>query len=191
MNFNKIIPAITVTLMLGALSPIAHAAKPVELFGVSIKDATRDNFRQAVKNGGLKATREDNDYWYDNYAVSGVIPGASEFTVGYTMKQGKFAHAMYTFPSFIDVGQVKQVIDLVSKTYGKPNRVEGHYAAGEVKATWNLDGKTQLVVSRGWPVTTTYLQYINKAEKKLMEQEIKAHQSALKDKEQQKIQGKI
>lgn len=178
MQFTPIFTASTIAVAL-LLQP-AQAAEPksLELFGVTLKNAQRDHLRQAFKQNGLKATREDSSYWVDTYNAEGILDGATQFQAGYTSSDGKFAYAQYTFPGFMDTQLVGKVINMVATKYGRPSSQQGNYGLGEVSAKWNLGQSMQIVVSRGWPDTTTYLQFIDSPSHRQMKSEIEAEKTA-------------
>ncbi len=97
---------------------MAADPRPLELFGVTLKGAARDQLRQVFKQNGLRATREENGYWVDTYDAHGVLEGASDFQAGYIVASGKFAFAQYTFASFMDTQLVAKVIKMVATKYG-------------------------------------------------------------------------
>jgi TPR repeat protein len=146
--------------------------KRLELFGQNLKGATRDQLRGIFKQNGLQATREEDSYWVDTYQAEGVLEGANEFHAGYVAASGKFAFAEYTFPGFMDLQLVGKVIDMVSTKYGRPSSQKGNYGLGKVEANWNMGQEMQVVVSRGWPDTTTTLQFIDLSAQRQMKAEI-------------------
>lgn len=154
------------------------AAAHLELFGVPLKGATRDQLREALKRNGMRATREDDRYWLDFYDATDVLEGASEFYAGYVSATGRFAFAQYEFPAFMDTRMVERVVNMVSTKYGAPSSVKGRYGLGEVQAWWNLEGGMEIEVSRGWPDTTTYLTFIDTAADAEMRSEIDAEKAA-------------
>lgn len=170
----KKILAMTWVVTLTATS-IAHAAD-VSFFGTPLKDAERSALRQELNKGGVQATREDNNYWCDQYNAKAALEGAEDLTVCYEIKTQRFASATYKFPAFVDPGKVREVVDMVSRKYGKPIRVSGSYSLGEVTATWKL-GSVDIEVSRGWPDTTVYLAYLDRARHARMNSEIKAQEN--------------
>lgn len=178
MQFRSFVVATAVTLALSAHAAIAADQKTLELFGVALKNAPRDQLRQAFKQNGLRVTREDNNYWVDTYNAEGVLDGASQFQAGYVAASGKFAFAQYTFSGFMDTQLVGKVINMVSTKYGRPSSQKGNYGLGEVTAKWNMGQDMQVVVSRGWPDTTTYLQFIDASAQRQMNAEIEAEKSA-------------
>jgi hypothetical protein len=167
---------------IAALSGVhaAHAAeqRPLELFGVALKGATRDQLRQAFKANGVRATREENQYWVDVYDAKGVLDGASELQTGYVAASSKFAYARYTFETFMDTELVGKVINMVGSKYGKPSSQSGSYGLGPVTARWTLGQGMQIEVSRGWPDTTTYLKFLDPVAHAQMQSEIDAERRA-------------
>lgn len=136
-------------------------APPLELFGTPLKGAERSRLRAALREGGMRATREEDRYWVDLYDASAVLEGASQFAVGYVFATGRFAYARYTFRGFMDTELVAKVADMVIHKYGQPARREGSAGLGNVKYQWNLPEGMRIEVTRGWPDTTTYLSYID------------------------------
>lgn len=154
-----------------------------ELFGVPLKGAQREALRAAFRNGGLRATREDDGYWADQYMASGVLDGASDFSAGYVDATNEFAYAQYTFKGFMDTELVTKVANMVINKYGQPSKREGNAGLGNVKYQWNLAQGMRLEVRRGWPDTTTYLIYTDPKAYAAMEAEIEAQrQQADQDK---------
>lgn len=156
--------------------PAAAEKKPqqLELFGVPLKGAQRDQIRQAIKKNSLQPVREDKNYWIDTYDAQGVLEGATEFVAGYVSATDKFAYAEYKFPAFIDTQMVVKVINMVTMKYGRPSSKRGSYGLGEVSAKWNLGQGMQIEVYRGWPDTTTYLKFVDTSAHNQMRAEITA-----------------
>ncbi len=178
MQFRSFVAATAIAVAFISQSAIAADQKQLELFGVTLKGATRDQLRQAFKQNGLRVTREDNSYWVDTYNAEGVLDGASQFQAGYVAASGKFAYAQYTFSGFMDTQLVGKVINMVSTKYGRPSSQQGNYGLGEVTAKWNMGQDMQVVVSRGWPDTTTFLQFIDSSSRRQMNAEIDAEKNA-------------
>lgn len=156
----------------------AETIKNVELFGVPIMNASRDQLRQVFEKNGIEVVREDNKYWVDTYNASRVLDGATNLEVGYVSATGKFAYAEYTFPGFMDTQLVSKIINMVSTKYGRPSSQSGSYGLGEVTAKWNMGKGMEIVVSRGWPDTTTYLTYKDITAYGQMRAEINAEEKA-------------
>ncbi|GAA4021642.1 hypothetical protein [Actimicrobium antarcticum] len=172
------VAVMTAAIALTVLPAVAADQKPLELFGVTLKGATRDQLRQAFKKNELIATREENSYWVDTYDVKGVLEGASSLNAGYVSSSGKFAFAEYTFPSFMDTQSVAKVINMVAIKYGRPSSQSGSYDLGQVTAKWNVGQGMQITVSRGWPETTTYLNFTDSSARNQMNAEIDAEKKA-------------
>lgn len=178
MQRRLFIAATTAVIVVSALPVAAAEQKALELFGVPLKGATRDQLREAFKQNGLRATREENNYWADTYNAQGVLDGASDFQAGYVAATGKFAYARYTFPGFMNTQLVGKVINMVVTKYGRPSSENGSYGLGEVTAKWNMGQGMQIEVSRGWPDTTTYLSFTDSGAYKQMLAEIDAEKKA-------------
>lgn len=168
---------------------LAAEQKPLELFGVSIKGASRDQMRQAFKQGGLRSTREDRNYWIDTYDAQGVLDGASEFEAGYVSATDKFAYSQYTFPGFMDTELVGKIISMVASKYGRTTSQSGSYGLGPVIARWSLAQGMQIEVSRGWPNTTTYLKFIDLTANAQMQNEIEAMKKSQESKKNKAQSG--
>jgi len=139
------------------------------IFGEALNCTSKTNLRNALKNGGLVATREDNGYWYDIYDSTAALEGSSKLSVAYI--KGEFAKAYYQFNSSMDTGKVVEVRDMVASKYGKPTSSSGNPSLGEVTYTWKLKDGIKVEVTRGWPDTTVYLNYIHPANFAAMEAE--------------------
>ncbi|MGE4262059.1 tetratricopeptide repeat protein [Shewanella sp.] len=129
-----------------------------EIFGIAIKCANRDQLMAAVKNAGASVIREDKNKWGDVYNSSSVLKGSSEFHIDYTVDD-RFAKAYYIFPSHMDANQITMVRDFVANKYGNPNSSKGNVSLGNASFEWHLKDGIILTVSRGWPDTTTYLNF--------------------------------
>jgi hypothetical protein len=159
-------------------APAGQGAKPLELFGVPVKGASREQLRQVLKKNGLRATREDARYWVDSYDAHDVLEGASTFESGYVSATGKFAFAQYTFSVFMDTELVGKVIRMVAAKYGPPSSRSGNYGLGPVTARWNMGQGMEIEVSRGWPDTSTFLLFKDVAAFGQMQDEINAEKKA-------------
>ncbi|MHB8252605.1 MAG: hypothetical protein ACYDEV_02620 [Acidiferrobacter sp.] len=94
-------------------------------------------------------------------------------SVEYT-RHNRFAVAQYTFPSFHNVRQVRDIITMVAYKYGKPSSLRGNLGHGPVTARWEEGGGTEIKVWRGWPSTSTYMALENIANVKRMRTEMPA-----------------
>jgi len=126
------------------------------IFGEALNCTSKEALRRALKNGGLRATREDDGYWFDKYDSSTALEGSSELSVAYI--HGKFAKAYYEFSSSMNTGKVVEVRNMVVRKYGPPVSSFGTPSVGEVRYTWNLKDGIKVEVLRGWPNTTVHLE---------------------------------
>lgn len=94
------------TILLATLlfTPVLHAQTTLELFGQSLRNATRPQLRDALKKSGLEAVRVDDHYWTDKYNPADSLGRASELMVGYVSATNRFAIAEYTFSAFMETG---------------------------------------------------------------------------------------
>jgi hypothetical protein len=149
----------------------------LELFGVKVKGATRDQLREAFEKGGLRPVRVDDKYWVDTYNASNVLEGASEFMAGYVDRTRVFAFAQYEFKGFMDTELVAKVANMVTNKYGRANSQSGNVGLGPVTYIWNLPQGMIIRVTRGWPNTDTFLIFSDQA----THAEMRAEQQADKD----------
>lgn len=154
----------------------ATCAAPTQLtlFGTPLKGETRAQLRQVFKVHGMVPTREDENYWVDEYDPGSVLDGASKFSAGYVAATHVFAYAEYEFSGSMDTELVAKVIAMVQSKYGAPSSRTGNIAVGEVTATWDFPNGMVIHVSRGWPDTTTYIDYVDIAARKAMHAEMAA-----------------
>jgi hypothetical protein len=171
---KRIWTAIFCTIALSACWAAETAPKRLMLFGVPLKGETRAELRKVFKTHGMVATREDDSYWSDEYDPSSVLDGASHFSAFYVSATGRFAMAEYTFQSSMDTQSISKIIGMVQSKYGPPTLMKGTIAVGEVLVVWEFPDGTAISVSRDWPDTTAYLDYIDRKARDAMEVEIAA-----------------
>lgn len=133
----------------------------IQMFGVRLHAATRDEMRHALRAQGMKVVREDDRYWVDIYDAKGVLLGATQFYVGYTAAHQKLAFAEYAFANFMDSSYTEQVVKMVSAKYGPSSESVGQLAMGSYTARWRIGDGMLIQVVREWPETSTYLKFIN------------------------------
>lgn len=145
-----------------AIFATAAAGEPcdgaTQLFGKPLACADRATFGPAAQEAGATVTRVDPSYYCDQYGAQDLIDGADQFSACY-MGDGKLATALYRIPAFVDPGKVSEVRSLVERKYGKPTRAEGKARLGKVRYEWRQPDDVTIVVERGWPDTTVYLEY--------------------------------
>lgn len=158
--------------------PTKPASSGIQVLGISITTATRDEARASLKQQAVPAKREDDRYWIDLYDARSVLDGASDLQVGYVMKTGRLAVLQYTFPAFMETGKVKEVAEMVTQKYGRPASSKGMVDLGPVEYVWNLSGGVRLSVSRGWPDTTVSMSYRITDAYRQMQAELAANERA-------------
>ena len=146
-----------------------------KLFNSELKGVSRDKMRTALKGTAVKSIREDSNYWVDTYNSNGVLEGATDLNFGYT-SNGQFAYAEYKFPAFVNTAKIIEVANLVASKYGQPSQRSGNTSLGEASFTWNFKNGMAIIVYRGWPDTTTFLQIKDKANFSKMNAEINAQE---------------
>ncbi|HET9934674.1 MAG TPA: tetratricopeptide repeat protein [Polyangiaceae bacterium] len=151
-----------------------------ELFGTKVSCASRRELRRALKRGNASGVSEDDNRWYDSYESSALLEESQSLELWYTRDNGWLARARYEFPSWLDTEQVARVAAMVTRKYGAPRARNGLVAVGPVRYEWALPDGVRLVVRRGWPGTTTYLEYENPKRLSQMEREIAADERAEK-----------
>lgn len=155
------------------------------LFSVALKCAFRGQLRQAVKRAGGVAKREEDRFWFDVYRSDALLDGSSELQLGYTL-DGRFARATYVFPSHVDRFQVKRIAELVASKYGPPRDVQGSLELGEVSYLWTQADGVRVRVHRGWPATTTYLEFEHPETVTILEAEIGANRDRERQEDMQR-----
>jgi hypothetical protein len=147
----------------------AGVRQVTELFGISIATATRTDVRRALASKG--ATLKSSQGSFDVYNSQKLLDESTELELGY-VSAGHFARAKYTLRSFLDTAQVARVAGLVKQKYGAPTESEGDVNLGRVSFRWLLDDGVLIVVRRGWPDTTTFLEYLHPTHAPQLEAEL-------------------
>lgn len=106
------------------------------------------------------------------YNSENVLTGSSILEVGYTDSDQMFGRAVYTFPASMDANKIVEVASLVASKRGRPTRQAGYTNVGEASFEWTLGDGIRIRVYRGWPDTTTYLEYTLPARYRQIEREI-------------------
>ncbi len=149
-----------------------------ELFGVKLGCASRRELRRALGRSAAKVTSEDENHWFDEYETASLLDESRGLELWYTRDNAWLARARYDFPSSLDTEQVVRIADMVAHKYGAPASRRGVIAVGEVAYEWLLPDGVRLSVWRGWPDTTTYLDYKNPKRLAQMEREMAADDRA-------------
>jgi len=135
----------------------------IEMYGVRLNSATREPMRRALHAHGVKAVREDGRVLGGCLRCQRLMPGASQFYVGYTAASQQLAFAEYAFHSFMDSSHTQKIVSRVTAKYGPPYETAGQLAMGAYTARWRMSDGMQIQVVREWPETSTYLKFINPA----------------------------
>ena len=165
-------------IVLGVGVASAHA---VSFFCVPVAGATRARVNGALSRAGFTTSAKESEQWFDSYRVNGQLArlqGASRLTVNFT-RGGRFAIGQYTFPSFDNTRQVKNIIAMVADKYGRPTDLTGDLMRGPVVARWIESDGAEVKVWRGASSTTTYMDLEDVAAVKRMRAQYPAAARAL------------
>jgi hypothetical protein len=127
------------------------------IFDTNLKCSVRGILRQNIKRAGAISIRENDDFVADVYGSSRILDGSSQLVIYY--HDNIFARATYTFPSNVDVKQIDEIRGFISNKYGMHDEETGRVSLGAASFKWRLEDGIELTVSRGWPITTTYVVY--------------------------------
>lgn len=153
--------------------PFENPKQVIELFGQDIRTVTLEKLSAAIRQAGGKPGKSNATY--ASFSAANLLPGASTLEV-YALPDGQVTEATYTLPSFMDVGQVKRMADLVGAKYGEMTGMDGEWAVGGLSAEWHRGDNSYVSVSRSWPSTTTQVSYINLSAKNYRETLVKEMQ---------------
>ncbi len=139
-------------------APVLWAHNPPQpaLFGIPLAHARRTVLEKALVAAHMTLARGGAHRWYDLYHVNGALKHATILAVSFTA-HGRFAKAMYVFPSFISTKRLGQVVHLVTAKYGPPDKTVGDARIGPVRVIWQLSHAFEIIVKRRWPNPTTFL----------------------------------
>lgn len=172
-----------------AVATLARKSPGTILFGIPLKNASRKDLRAAIKKQGAKVKSEDNNKWGDSYASEAILSGSTVLSVTYA-NDDRFAGASYTFPGIMDSQLVVKVKEMVESKYGTPGESSGNPGLGAVSYGWKLKDGIRISVSRGWPDTTTYLEYTDPKNYKTMKAEMEVQQQK-KEAQKYRAQDKV
>jgi hypothetical protein len=155
-----------------APTPLAHAPAPaasrlgegsLQMFGVRLSTATREEMRQAIRSEGLAVQREDEAFTEDIYEASNLMPGLLLLKFSYARDSQKLARVDYVFTTFSDNAHAGELMTRIESRFGRPQRVTGREESGPYHAFWRLPDQMEVFVGREWPEKTTYLKFFNVA----------------------------
>lgn len=145
-------------------------AQAVELFGVQLGQASRDQFRSAIKKSGAKLISEAGiDEFYDVYESSRILHNSRRLYLGFVKKDGKFAFAEYEFNGLQQRGLLAKLVE----KYGKGQKTSGKYLS-DTSWQWQVNG-IHITLQSDWQAFTTRLVYRNPDALKLLKQEQTSH----------------
>ena len=153
-----------------APAPLAPAPAPaasrlgegsLQMFGVRLSTASREEMRQAIRREGLAVQREDEAFSEDIYEASNLMPGLLQLKFSYAREGQKLARVDYVFTTFSDNAHVGELMQRVENRFGRPQRVTGREESGPYHAVWRLPDQMEVFVGREWPEKTTYLKFFN------------------------------
>lgn len=157
------------------------------LFGAALKCVNRLQIRTFIESAGCNPLSLNLKNWNDTFSSEKLLEESSELLVSYSQSDSHVALIQYTLPSHLDVDQVARIAKFLSTKYGQPKSVEGRISVGEVSYQWTLSDGIELSVFRGWPDTTTFIQYKNtevySAQQKKIKR-LKVERETLKNQEQ-------
>ena len=109
----------------------------IELFGVKLRDADREEFRKACRAaymvGPIKSRDIQGVMTLDVYKVIGQLEGATQFSVMFAADTGELVSASYDFKPGV---HWRDVVDLVSTKYGPPGESRGDSSVYRPAAFW-------------------------------------------------------
>lgn len=158
---GRLAGSFVVATLLAAPTLWAHAPPRPALFGVGLAHARRPALERALVAAHMTLKRGGKHRWYDVYRVNGALKHATILAVSFTA-HGRFAKAMYVFPSFISTKRLGQVVHLVTSKYGPPDKTVGNTRIGPVRVIWKLPHAFEILVKRRWPNPTTFLTIENR-----------------------------
>lgn len=133
------------------------------MFGVRLSTATRDEVRQALRQEGLVAQREDLAFTEDIYEAPNLMPGLLQLKFTYNRDSQRLAKVDYVFTTFSDNAHVGELMLRMERRYGRPAQVSGREESGPYHAVWRLPDQMEVFVGREWPSKTSYLKFFNVA----------------------------
>ena len=142
-------------LLLFLCSGLCHPAAALELFGVTLESATRDELRAAVNRAGLVLVSEGGeDKWYDLYDSSEVLEGSSRFYLGFVKQDQRFAFAEYEFTGL----EREQMLRDLTLKYGAAE-VQGGRFISDRSYRWRREG-IEIELTSDWQNYRTRLIYV-------------------------------
>lgn len=141
---------ILMVLLCGAISNV----NALELFGIELQNASRNQLRTAVKNSGVQLISEAGEgNFFDVYDSSEVFKSSTRLYLGFVKENNKFAFAEYEFNGLQNGPVLRQLI----QKYGKATKSRGLYLSDSAW-NWQIDS-IQISLQTDWPAYKTRLIY--------------------------------
>lgn len=135
----------------------------LQMFGVRLSTATREEMRQAICREGLTVQREDDDFSEDIYDALNWMPGLLQLKFSYAREGQRLARVDYVFMTFADNAHVEDVKLRMEGRFGRAQRTTGREESGPYHAVWRFPDQMEIFLGREWPQRTTYLKFFNVA----------------------------
>ena len=135
----------------------------LQMFGVRLSTATREEIRQAMRQEGLIAQREDTAFTEDIYDAPNLMPGLLQLKFSYARESQRLARVDYVFTTFMDNAHAGELMQRIQSRYGRPANISGREESGPYHAVWRLQDQMEVFVGREWPSKNTYLKFFNVA----------------------------
>ena len=127
----------------------------LELYGIQLESASRDELRAAVKQAGALVIQEAGEAdWFDVYDSSAIVEGSSKLFLGFVREDQRFAFAEYEFPGL----NAAHLVNRLNARYGKADIRSGRYVSDR-GYRWEKDG-IQIQLENDWQNYKTRLSYI-------------------------------
>ena len=135
----------------------------LQMFGLRLSTAIREEVRQAMHQEGLVAQREDTAFTADIYEAPNLMPGLQQLKFTYARESQRLAKVDYVFTTFLDNAHVGELMQRIESRYGRPAHIRGREESGPYHAVWRLQDQMEVFVGREWPSKNTYLKFFNVA----------------------------
>jgi hypothetical protein len=152
----------------------ASTASAIQLFGIDLEPASRNQLRIAVKNAGVKLLREaGDDQFFDVYEAQDLLPGAKFLYLGFTKQDKLFAFAEYRFSGL----KHAELLRRLRLKYGEPKVVKPEFIT-DYHYQWQA-GAIQISLYSDWGSYATRLVYFEPQRLAVLRGEQKAFLSAV------------
>lgn len=109
----------------------------LELFGLQLESASRDELRAAVQQSGATLISEGNDQrWFDVYDSSTILPGSRRLFLGFVRSNGAFSFAEYEFAGL----NARRLLAMLESRHGAADEVRKGDFISDEHYLWTRDG---------------------------------------------------